>query len=151
MSASGPTSRQRRSALVTAACQAVSQQPALSSGYSALNFGLSMARRCSPTNEPRDNQAEVLRLSFRLFPVSDSGHERSLGETTGARYVGNMRAMSALHLDPSGAERSTFTFHGHVLGLGQAPDFRQHTTLLPAVDANGNVTTEILKVRVSSR
>lgn len=71
--AAAPRSSQSRSARLFAVCQALSQTPAGTSGYSSANSGLSMVRRCSTTVEPQRLQAAYI-SKHRYMLRSDRSH-----------------------------------------------------------------------------
>lgn len=72
---------------------------------------------------------------------------RGVGQTTGATYTGVEGFTDAFNVKPPYPVNETFTIHTNVVGRGQAPDFRAHTTFHKTINANGQLTVFFQKFR----
>ena len=76
---------------------------------------------------------------------------RGVGQSTGATYVGAEALTDRVNVKPPYPVTATFTIHTNVIGQGQVPNFLGHVTAHTTVNANGQVTSEIIKVRTECR
>lgn len=72
---------------------------------------------------------------------------RGVAQATGTTYTGTEALTDAFNVKPPYPVNETFTIHTNVIGRGQAPDFRAHTTFHGTINANGTLTVLFQKFR----
>lgn len=86
-----------------------------------------------------------LRISMHTQPVGATG----TGSVSGATYHATGITRQFIFLDGPPPQDRTFVNNFYIIGEGSAPNFMVHTTIHLTVDADNNVTTNVLNTNTS--
>jgi hypothetical protein len=86
-----------------------------------------------------------LRIGTHAQPVGLTG----TGALSGATYHGVGITRENFFVDPPGVFDSTFVNNFYIIGEGGAPNFMVHITAHLTVNANGEVTADIVNINVT--
>jgi hypothetical protein len=81
------------------------------------------------------------------FHFHDVFNGRAVGETSGIRYVGPQTDHESFHVSSNGALEDTFTVNFRFISQGKADNIQLHLLFHITITPNGDVTSELVKIR----